>query len=514
MKKCSLFILSTFIVCGCSFAPPNSVSKSIESSEVETTQSGESSSVSIERSDFPTWNYLEPNASFLEVFELSSKVELKLTFEEEALHDLSYYGANFDRKYSDVYFPAKVEISVNGKKEIFEEAGVRMKGNTSRREIVDEDGRIYDSCHFKVSLKATFDDSLYSLAEFAKYRHDWSGDSNGRSARKDRNFRGIEKFDLKFIPRNLGSCYGQEIYAYSSFRKAGLLAPHANYASLALENGVSSWDGQYEIIETIDKEFLKRYLGKSEAKGDLYKCTYGRMGKANLARSGAVDVTYDEKGYSCGSRASRGKIGVKDAYDLYFPCYDLKTNDDGERSDFSSMANYINAMWNVRYKDAGQDLLESALDVDRFLRFEAISFLLGNFDDQRNNSNNYYLYFLPSTGQAIYIPYDWDWCLGADMGLNVKEWGPYRSSDMNGEQINTNVYYNTIFRDSNPHSYSVEPYQTSYDAYIKQGVEMGILDFENYEAQLKAASIENGDEKSSVRDYMNRKKQVIANYYK
>ena len=101
MKKRSLFILSALVFCGCSPASPSSVSESISTSTIEATQSEESSAVSIEKSDFPTWDYLEPNASFLEVFELSSKVELKLTFEEETLHDLSYYGANFERKYSD-----------------------------------------------------------------------------------------------------------------------------------------------------------------------------------------------------------------------------------------------------------------------------------------------------------------------------------------------------------------------------------------------------------------------------
>ena len=51
--------------------------------------------------------------------------------------------------------------------------------------------------------------------------------------------------------------------------------------------------------------------------------------------------------------------------------------------------------------------------MDSFLRFSAVSYLLGNVDDQRNAGNNFYLYFVPSTKKMTFIAYDWDWCLGS-----------------------------------------------------------------------------------------------------
>ena len=48
-----------------------------------------------------------------------------------------------------------------------------------------------------------------------------------------------------------------------------------------------------------------------------------------------------------------------------------------------------------------------------------MSYFLGNPDDLRNNYNNFYLYFVPSTGQALFIPYDYDRCLGV-----TYEWNP------------------------------------------------------------------------------------------
>ena len=54
-----------------------------------------------------------------------------------------------------------------------------------------------------------------------------------------------------------------------------------------------------------------------------------------------------------------------------------------------------------------------------FLLCLTVSYLLGNPDDMRNNYNNYYLYFVPSTGKCVVIPYDFDRCFGL-----TYEWNP------------------------------------------------------------------------------------------
>lgn len=455
---------------------------------------------------------LPESQAITEMFSLDSTLSIQLSFTPESLSTLSEYGARDDRKWGDVYFPATATMNLNGESTSFEEVGVRMKGNWSRKEIVHEN-QITDLCNLKVSFKATFDDELYDLSQFTQFKHDWTNDSSGRKARKDRNYRGLEKLDLKFMPRNRG-CNGQEIYVYRSFREQGILAPHANYCSLQITNGISTMDAVYEVIENIDKEFLKKNLGKEEAQGDLYKCTYGVMGKANLARDNAVTRDTDADGLTKGTRVEHGKIGVKNCYNLYFPSYDLKTNDSaGEGSDFSSMVNFINAMWNIRYKKQSQQYLESVLDVDEFLRFEALSYLFGNFDDQRNNANNYYIYFLPSNGKAIYIPYDWDWCLGLDEGRDVASYKPNRRTDLSGNAIDTNIYYNTIFSDSNEHAYSIDGYVSRYDSYIQSFVNAGVLEFANYQKMSDHAPEGYDSEESIVQSYMAKKKQTIASYY-
>ena len=60
---------------------------------------------------------------------------------------------------------------------------------------------------------------------------------------------------------------------------------------------------------------------------------------------------------------------------------------------------------------------DSIVDADAFIKFAAMSWVIGNPDDLRNNYNNYYMYFNSSNDKAIFIPYDYDRCFGI-----MKDW--------------------------------------------------------------------------------------------
>jgi spore coat protein CotH len=466
---------------------------------------------------------LPDSAEFTSFWDHSTTIKIALNFTNASLYALSDYGAKDSQKWGDVYFPCTLKISFGGKDYTYEDAGARMKGNTSRRTICDANGTITQSCHFKISFKATFDDAIYDAdAGLKAFKHDWSTDAAGLAARKKRNFLGMEKIDLKYLPRNEDKTISQEIYCYDTFRSAGILAPHAQWAAVNLASASSQLDFFYEVIEDIDKVFLKRHFSKDEAKGDLYKCVWGTDSSgswtgANLARDGAVAKVYDAAGMTNGTRTAKGRIGVEDNYTGYHPNYQLKTNDDGEASDFSKMVNYINALWNIRYRKSLQNALESLLDVSEFLKFEAVSYLLGNFDDQRMNANNYYLYFRPSDGKAIYIPYDWDWGLGADDANKnslMAKITPLQTTDMNGSAITTNVYWDTFFASSDL-AYSQSSYIASYEQAVKEGVAAGYLDIANYNALVAHVPTSLGtSDVASVTTYMAAKKETIANSLK
>ena len=515
MKFKSLLPLTLLVLSSCSLQAAISSSSEqalssepthsqvLDKSENKTTtsssQKGESSTLSSISMDIPPASEQVTDASFLELFAPQSQVSISISFPKASLEFIDQYQQKGSR-FREIYVPADFTITINGQRNDFPEVGIRMKGNTSRT-YVYQYGELVP-VHFKISFKATFDGEEYDLPETSAFKKSW--DADARKVRKKRNLRGLEKMDLKYVPRNIisSTCYAREIYCYNAFRDANIYAPYANICDLTFGDGELSYSGKYEIIESIDKEFLKKRLGKEEAAGDLYKCVYNDMGPADLARNNAVDRT-------SGRRILAGKIGVENDLAGYEPSYQLKTNDDlGENSDFSAMADYIFTMWKVVYDHAPESELNRILDVDEFLRFSAVSYLLGNFDDQRYNANNYYLYFSPSTKKAIYIPYDWDWGLGlGEEIMDVSSLSPLDETTLNNINI-PNVYFATFFQSKkNDLAFSNAAMTSTYLQYISFYKDK-VLNYSSFAAL--SSSNGNAYENEQIRTYMNKKSQCLA----
>lgn len=437
---------------------------------------------------------------FLELFNPESDVSIELYIPENSLTFIDQYQSSNNSPFREIYVPANITISVNGKVTSFENIGIRMKGNTSRHQVYSY-GSSLTPVHFKLSFKATFDGEEYDLPETTQFKKAWE-DPKERKERKNRNFCGLEKLDLKYVPRNEYDgrtvCLAREIYCFDAFRKAGVHAPYASLCSLRFGDGTSSYEGSYELSEPIDKEFLKKRYSKEDAKGDLYKCVYNGMGPADLTRNGAIDK-------STGERLPNGKIGVEDDYHYYEPCYQLKTNDDeGENSDFSKMANFIASMWELVWNQGAESILNAILDYDEFARFSALSYLLGNFDDQRYNANNYYVYFVPSTGKAVYFPYDWDWSLGlgSEKIYNVTSFGPFDQSQMVDNV--PNIYYATFYKNKpQALSYDTSTYEDLYYDYVDSFREetLSIASYQSLRERLGCGN----EESNQVESYMEAK---------
>jgi hypothetical protein len=445
-----------------------------------------------------------------------SDVRLSFAFANASLYALSYYGAHDNQMWGDVYFPANLSLTVGGRLYSFPEVGVRMKGNTSRQEFCSESGSISQPSHFKVSFKATFDGDIYNQSAFLPFKHDWSSDASGLAARKSRRLFDMEKIDLKYLPRNLVSptpCYSQEMFVYDRYRAAGLLASSAKWAKVHLQTGSDSKDYAYEIVEDLDKVFLKRHFSASEAKGDLYKCVYNGMGKADYSRENAVGK--NDGAQETQARVANGKIGVEDNYAGYHPIYDLKTNDNGELSDFSKMAHFINRVWLARYRGAPLAFLSEVLDLDWFLKYEAVAYLFGSVDDQRNNYNNFYLYFRPSDGKALYIPYDNDYSLGTVYNsIDVANFAPYKTTgnddgDVASLYFATFLPYSSSSASSVALAYSQAEMKTTYANNIKVFVSQKFLDPSAYSSFVGKLANATVAETASVSSYMAAKKNTI-----
>ena len=107
------------------------------------------------------------------------------------------------------------------------------------------------------------------------------------------------------------------------------------------------------------------------------------------------------------------------------------------------------------------------VDMDYFVKYEAVSYFVGDPDDARNNYNNHYVYFLKSSGKAIFIPCDLDRTFGITKSYNpsgdaMVSISPYskRAMGTGGEQQRNPLYIKTVCRGG----YYVDEYTKALEA--------------------------------------------------
>ena len=281
-----------------------------------------------------------------------------------------------------------------------------MKGNTSRTSFWDSSSGMYNLVHFKISFQETFDDAEY----YGSSALVWN-DTNARKERKDRTFATLEKIDMRWN-KNDDPTYIREIYAYDMYRSYGVLAPHTNLASVDIGNDHA---GVWVFYEPIDKIFLEKNLSPEALGGDLYKLGW----------------TSEPASFT-----SFSSYGVEDEDACKFYVYDLKTNK--KTSTHASLKNLINTL---NSSACTKQSFESVVDIDNFLLYAAVSYMIGNPDDLRNNYNNTYVYFRADTGKAMFIPYDMDRGFGCNKDWNpsgdhLTTESPFQSKVVSGEQKN------------------------------------------------------------------------------
>ena len=353
---------------------------------------------------------------------------------------------------ADTYRKCNLTITVNGVSYYYEEVGIRMRGNTSRRYFTDSEGNINNFVHFRFSLSETFDGDEYGKGSWGQeLYHDWSNDASGRAERKDRSFATMEKFYYKWN-KNYDQTYIREVYANRMFQAYGILAPHVTLTQVSISQQSQMHSlGVGNLYEIIDKAFIKRNFDKSRKGGDLYKCSWNSGVGADL------------------TKLENGLYGIETATQRF--TYDLKTNDDRSDPDYNHHK-YLKAFIEMLQTDKNAadftTKLEAMVDMDYFARLEAVNYLLGNPDCIRNNSNNYYIYFVPTddpTQSATYIiPYDYDRCLGANMDWNPQQSmvyaTPYAISGWAGD-CNNPLYVKTILN-------AGSSYRALYTAALKE----------------------------------------------
>jgi hypothetical protein len=319
------------------------------------------------------------DADFAAFFTLDrvARVELRVEAAEWAamLQHMRDYAATDSAMRSGRYFRATfVYHRDDGSDEVVPDIGFRTRGNTTRTIPQDRDG-IFHKAHFKLKFDATFD-LVPGTAEYV--------------ARDERRFHGVKELDLKWS-RDDDPSQIRELFAWETMRLAGVLAPRTTPVALTFVLGDAVVPfGLYLGLESIDKPFLTRRLGKDDNDGDLYKCLWLKEGPATLE-----PIT--------NPRA----VGVKDWTTNYRPAYDLQTNEAG--ATHARLEDLI-ATLDTAGGEALEAWLDASFDVEGFLRALAVNVLVGMPDDYWAMGNNYYLYFGAPRGR--FIPWDYDHGLG------------------------------------------------------------------------------------------------------
>lgn len=356
------------------------------------------------------------DVTFDDFFNPYNKVSIQIDISDSELQKLENdFDAERPQQKTEKYRHAeKVTISLTNEGNTFvwefDDVGIRQKGNMSRNHILI-DGEI-QTFHVKLSFDETWDDpNIYSASELTT----WTSEAD-RLAREDRNFLGLSGLDTKW-----NACYDEtnvkEIYASMLYRANGIISQHVTLGEMSMTttSGKTKNMGLFRIFEPASKSLIKRSLKNdsfinmaawSEEKiatngvsnssyGDLYKCSYGY---GNGSYGNGADLTV--------SSGEGNRIGVNSADGSYVPVYNRKTNmDAGDDS-----VRLRTCLTNINSSDYAT--IDSYVDLRYLAVEEAVSYMLGNPDDLRNNSNNYMIYLRRTDGKMIIIPIDYDRCFG------------------------------------------------------------------------------------------------------
>ena len=265
------------------------------------------------------------------------------------------------------------------------EAGLRLKGNTSRRRPEGNNGEVHSAtkpkwhhCHYDINFRKWHKDDEHKL-------------------------HGAERILFKWYKDD--PAYVRENFCYDLFRSFGVwTASNTAYSRLFIKiqgEPKEYYLGIYDMIEPVNADYLK--VRKEEDQfgndgGNLWKCRWG-------ARFNSVSA-------NMGPDLGDGKEYT----------YELKTNVE----DFDNAKEQLKLFIQKTLKLNGQEFaswFRTHCDVDLLMKTYAVNVAVGMWDDYWNNCNNFYIYFNstdPQSYKFYFIPYDYDNTLGTTTWCGVQ----------------------------------------------------------------------------------------------
>ncbi|MBQ5394578.1 MAG: CotH kinase family protein, partial [Alistipes sp.] len=191
------------------------------------------------------------------IFDLTALPEIHIKVSvEEWNRLLTLYDQD---QNTDEYIHVVATFTKNGEQHAFTNAGLRLRGNTSRRrpegnggEMHKKDNADWHHCHFMLNLRKFVKDDAHELGGVRKIHLKWSKDD---------------------------PTYVREMYCYNLFRRYGIEAGlRTSYSRLWIHvegDQKEAYYGVYEMLEAVDEEYLKNRLELfGSADHNLWKCGY------------------------------------------------------------------------------------------------------------------------------------------------------------------------------------------------------------------------------------------------
>ena len=332
--------------------------------------------------DYPDTSWAEGELDW--VFDMSALPEIRISVTEEQWNTLL---EAYDRNSATAeYIHCDAEFKSKGEIHTFVDAGLRLRGNTSRRrpegnggEMHKTDNADWHHCHFMLNLRKYQKDDAHELKNIRKLHLKWHKDD---------------------------SAYCRELYCYDLFRRFGIwTAVYSSYCRLWIHiegDSEPAYYGVYEMLEAIDDKYVKR---RKELFGDhdhnLWKCRWGATLNYNDIYNSVIHYDDDsDKDYT----------------------YELKSNIENFEVAKAQLIEFTRNLTQRTGQDF-HDWIASVCDVRLLLRTYAVNVAVGMWDDYWNNCNNFYIYFNSSDKndyKFFFIPYDYDNTLGTSSHCGVQ----------------------------------------------------------------------------------------------
>lgn len=263
-------------------------------------------------------------------------------------------GGMMDSSVNPIYVPVTVEFEDN----TWTYVGMRFKGNSSLMST-------WNSGNMKLPFRLDFDEFEEEYPEI-----------------DDQRFYGFKQ--LAFSSNFSDESYLREKVTADIFRAAGVPSAQTAFYEVYIDYGEGPiYFGLYTLCEIVDDTVIQTQF--ADDSGNVYKPE------------------------GTGASFAAGTFN-EDAFEKQ------NHEDEADWSDVLAVFDVLHADTRMSDPATWRSELEAVFDVDGFLNWLAVNTVVQNWDTYGAMAHNYYLYHDPTTDKIVWIPWDNNMALSANMG--------------------------------------------------------------------------------------------------